>query len=157
MKAWYRIGVDRFDDAEEQTHVDLRSQRRKANLYFLEYAGNDHGKAIPGKMKWHWTVRHRFDDRDHIGYRNLETPGWHNRSFSGNARREASTTCAQAMLQNLNEVNEMKKMKRWVIKWDDGRTDVVEDDEKPEADDIESGIDADTDRWGHRIEKITRA
>jgi hypothetical protein len=47
--------------------------------------------------------------------------------------------------------------KLWKIEWDDGSEDLIPCEEKPDEDDIESGIDADHPKWGHRIKKISLA
>jgi hypothetical protein len=44
----------------------------------------------------------------------------------------------------------------WQITWSDGNIDIVESDEKPDEDSIESGIDADSSRWGQTITEIRR-
>jgi hypothetical protein len=45
------------------------------------------------------------------------------------------------------------KINEWLIIWDDGLEDVIESDGRPDTDSIEEGVDADSDRWGHRIVK----
>lgn len=44
----------------------------------------------------------------------------------------------------------------WEIEWDDGSIDWVESVSKPDIDFIESGIDADSPRFGHQIKKIKK-
>lgn len=42
----------------------------------------------------------------------------------------------------------------WQIRWNDGSIDIVHSDKKPDADAIESGLDADSPRWGKAISEI---
>ena len=45
-------------------------------------------------------------------------------------------------------------IKTYVIEWDDGLEELIESDGIPEKESIESGIDADSNRWGHSIKSI---
>jgi hypothetical protein len=42
----------------------------------------------------------------------------------------------------------------WQITWNDGSIDIINSDNKPDAEAIESGVDADSPRWGHEILEI---
>ena len=44
----------------------------------------------------------------------------------------------------------------WEVEWDDEVVDVIESEDKPDEEFIESGIDADSPRWGHRVKSIRR-
>lgn len=44
----------------------------------------------------------------------------------------------------------------WEIEWSDGSIDIVEDDDEPDEETLESGIDADSPNWGKRVKEIRR-
>ena len=44
----------------------------------------------------------------------------------------------------------------WEVEWNDGSIDIIEYDTEPDEELIESGIDADSPRWGHSIKEIRR-
>lgn len=46
--------------------------------------------------------------------------------------------------------------KYWEITWSNGRVDIIESEDRPDEECIESGIDADSSLWGHTIKKIRR-
>jgi len=93
--------------------------------------------------------------REYSFFEGGEIPSWelHNIPSSNKyftSRAEAEKEAVDWMKDNVMNT------KTWEVEWDDGYKDYIESDERPDEENIESGIDADSGRWGHTVKKIRR-